>query len=156
MFDAKNPKNDQVLQYLASEQSCSPRDVEDPYMTLGTHPDLVERLWDQLGRSLPKRCDWVVGNRPVLLRHDSGVVFGIAIGTSFYALRLPPEDRQRLEASKRNSVETQADQLGLVGGGRDQYINAQMQPCPVGSEWTCGRWLAAEMEWCRRAYEWAQ
>src|SRR5437867_311947 len=33
--------------------------VADPRMRLGTHPDLVDRLW-QLNAALPADCRWVV------------------------------------------------------------------------------------------------
>ena len=33
-----------------------PDQIEQPYMTLGTHPDLVTRLWDELPSQLPADC----------------------------------------------------------------------------------------------------
>jgi hypothetical protein len=32
------------------------RDPNDPYIRCGSHPDVVERVWDQLGHGLPSGC----------------------------------------------------------------------------------------------------
>src|SRR5215813_4718265 len=56
---------------------------------LGTHPDIVERLW-KIGRKLPTDCAWVAFRRPVLAHSATGIIFGLGIGTLGYALRLPP------------------------------------------------------------------
>src|SRR5690242_13496879 len=53
--------------------------VADPRHGLGTHPDLVERLW-KLDAALPERCRWVVHGHPALVHPASGVVFGFAGG----------------------------------------------------------------------------
>src|SRR5690349_12579635 len=59
-------------------------------MRLGTHPDIVERLW-KIGRDLPTDCAWVAFRRPVLAHSLTGIIFGLGIGTLGYALRLPPD-----------------------------------------------------------------
>ena len=141
MFAATNPKNQDLARYLGNVDDCSPEDVENPYMTLGTHPELVERLWDKLPIELPASARWVVGGRPVLMRRDSGVVFGIAIGTVFYALRLPEADRILLERAKRKKVEGWADKHGIHGDERQDYLSEQLEACPVGADWISGKWL---------------
>ncbi len=155
MLDATCSKNYDVLNYLGDAEDCSPEEVDNPYMTLGTHPDLVERLWDQLTVQLPANCCWVVGKRPVLMRKDTGVIFGIAIGTVFYALRLPEPDCIALDSAKRGLVERWANEHGIDGEARHQYVAAQLASCPVGPAWISGKWLPEEIEMSRQAYDWA-
>src|SRR4051794_24613595 len=97
-----NPANAGVLRHLRGGRSlslargagaCSPESVREPYMNLGTHPDLVSRLWNEITTALPVRCNWVVYSAPVLVRPDTGIIFAFAGGTHTYALRLPPEQR---------------------------------------------------------------
>ena len=57
-----------------------PDEVPKPYETLGTHPDLAARLWDEIAARLPADCRFIV--------------FGFAGGTHTYALRLPEVTRQ--------------------------------------------------------------
>jgi hypothetical protein len=64
--------------------------VKDPIFGLGTHPDIVERLW-LLDRGLPASCRWVVWGFPALVHPLSGVIFAIGFGTIGIAMRLPAE-----------------------------------------------------------------
>src|SRR6476469_2042727 len=106
--DFTNPANAGILRHLQRGPSCSvahdlaacsPESVDDPYMNLGTHPDLMSRLWDEITTALPVRCNWVVYGAPVLVRPDTGIIFAFAGGTHTYALRLPPEQRAELIAA---------------------------------------------------------
>ena len=55
-------------------------------LSLSTHPDLVEYLWNLDAASA---CT-IDGRSPPLLSHPaSGVIFGLARGTSTLAFRLP-------------------------------------------------------------------
>src|SRR5688500_6103751 len=94
----EHPANQGVLAYLrtnerarTSPRSAKPGDVPDPYYQLGTHPDIVEHLWDKLGRALPEDCRCVVVACVALVQPKSGVVIALGLGTS-YALRLTAED----------------------------------------------------------------
>src|SRR5437762_8979200 len=106
-IDFDHPANGGILRYLKSRErftrlapSVSPESVPDPYFTLGTHPDLVERLWDKLGKALPEDCRWVVYGTPVLAHPKTGIIFGFAAGTLTYALRLPePELGEAVQVS---------------------------------------------------------
>jgi hypothetical protein len=49
-------------------------------MGLGTHPDIVERLW-KIGRGLPTDCAWAAFRRPVLAHAATGIIFGLGIST---------------------------------------------------------------------------
>src|SRR5204862_1834277 len=48
-----------------------PEDVVRPYEALGTHPDLVARLWDEIPTLLPVDCRFILFGTPVLMRPDS-------------------------------------------------------------------------------------
>ena len=155
MFDASNPKNRELIDYLGDVRDCSPDEVDDPYLTLGTHPDLVMRLWDELPTRLEPGCRWVVGRRPVLMRRDSGVVFGVAIGTMFYALRLPGPARREVDRAKRRRVEGWARDAKMSPDAEKGYVAAQPEQCPVGASWVSGKWLDEEVAMCVEAYRWA-
>ena len=141
-----DPQNAGVLRHLSRgwdrsrvAASAAPADVRDPYMTLGTHPDLVERLWDQLGGRLPEPCRWVVYGRPALVHPRSGVVFGFAGGTHTYGLRLPMAEREQAVRAGARREHTYGD------GSR---LDAEA----IGLDWVLGAWLRDEPEWCLAAY----
>ena len=101
MVNFGHPANRGIIAYLSADTrqkpdtkpQASPADIKDPYYNLGTHPEIVERLWDDLAGVLSKNCRWILYGTPVLVHHASGVVFGFAGGSQTYALRLPPPER---------------------------------------------------------------
>jgi len=125
----------------AKPASQSLASMADPRTGLGTHPDIIERLW-QLNGGLPADCRWVVYGKPALVHPQSGVIFGHATGTLGYALRLSEPDR------------TAADRLGaktrIEMQRGDPYDLAS-----AGPEWRFGKWFAEEPGWCRTAYDFA-
>ena len=74
--------------------SAPPDDVEDPNYTLGTHPDLVEKLWDKLPSRIAMDCRWIVHARPVLVHPETREIFAFATGTHTYAFRVPLQLRE--------------------------------------------------------------
>jgi hypothetical protein len=107
-LDEKHPANLQVLASLGSGRAkkwkpiAAPAKVPDPYMNCGSHPDIVERVWDHLGRVLPDDGRCLVYGNPALVHPRSGVVLAVCYGTS-YALRLPkgsPRPPRRLRVVK--------------------------------------------------------
>lgn len=119
----------------------APEDHPDPYFRLGTHPDLVARLWKEITISLPTKCQWIINNRPVLVHPTSGIIFGYAEGTLVYALRLPPAERQE-------ALEKGAKRVHV-------YPSSTFDLDTVGEEWVFGRWFQDEARWCLAAYEFA-
>jgi hypothetical protein len=131
--------------WLAAGQppSAAPAVVPAPYYQLGTHPDLVARLWAGLGAQLPEDCRRVVYGRPALVHPRTGVVFAFAVGTGPYALRLPEPERRAALGAGAARVHVYADGTRLALDD-------------VGAEWVFGRWLAGEERWCLAAYRFAQ
>jgi hypothetical protein len=80
--------------------SCHPSEAHDPYYQLGTHPDLVEKLWDKLTVNIPLDTRWVLFARPVLVHPETGVIFAFATGTQTYALRVPENLRREVIAEQ--------------------------------------------------------
>ena len=83
------------LRRLAEDRPDPPRPASQApegidLMTLGALPDIVERLW-RLGLSLPADCRWVAYGRAMLCHPETGIAFGLALGTFGIALRLPAE-----------------------------------------------------------------
>ena len=115
----------------------------------GTHPDLVQRLWDELGKLLPEDCHAVVYGAPVLVRKSSGIVFAFAGGTHTYAFRLPPEvHRAALAAGATRVYHYRAyPELKL---GASTFDLAE-----IGDEWVFGGWLKGEEKWVESAYVFA-
>ena len=118
--------------------SQSPESIN--WLNLGTHPDLVERLWREIAVSLPEPCQWVVYGSPALVHPRTGVVFGWAGGTHTYGLRISePERGHALAAGARTTF---------------KYANGDsIDVRRIGNDWVLGNWIAAESEWCVRAYE---
>ena len=153
MIDFDHPANLGLVQYLSAEAALGAEReapstaVKNPYYTLGTHPDVVERLWDELGGALPKNCRWVLYGHPVLVRHDTGIVFGFAGGSHTYALRLPPAEREAAIAAGATTVHRYPAYPQL------QVAAATLDLATFGPEWVFGGWFRNEEEWCRRAFD---
>jgi hypothetical protein len=141
-----NPANAKLIDCLRSFgrdqshiMSADPSTVREPYFALGTHPDLVERLWAVLGRSLPVDCRWVLCGTPVLAHPVTGIAFGFAMGTPTYALRLPAKEMA----------------LALAQGASRAYYfssGATLDLGQIGDDWVLGGWRVDEIEWCRVAF----
>jgi len=142
-----HPANAGILRHLKRnwdgsrpEHLSRPPDVRDLY-GLGTHPDLVDRLWKGITSKLPEDCAWVVCARPTLVHSVSGIIFGFAIGTHAYALRLPESMRKQAEIISPKRV--------------FQYPDGDVDLDEIGVEWIFGGWLKGEEDWCLAAWEWA-
>ena len=68
-----------------------PGAFDQPYLSLGSHPDVVVKVWDQLGAVLPPAARCVVLGRPALSDPGCGVILALTLGTA-YALRLAEDD----------------------------------------------------------------
>lgn len=120
-----------------------PDQVPRPYDSLGTHPDLVTRLWDELPRRIPADCRAIFFGAPALIHPKTGVVFGFAGGTHTYALRLPEPER----SAALHSGATRVKQYP----GRQPSFDLN----EIGEEWVFCGWLRDEEAWCLAAFEFA-
>ena len=105
---------------------ATPDSVADPYAGQGSHPDVVERLWDGLAAALPTDCRCLVAGTPALVHPRSGVVVAFTLGTSYF-VRLPP--------------------------GSDRAAPTSTEPGELGPEWVRGSWSLDEPAWCRSTYD---
>jgi hypothetical protein len=143
---ADHPANAGLRRYLEPRMRAgfppvaSPDEVERPYETLGTHPDLVSRLWVELGRTLPEDCRGVFFGAPALIHPESGIVFAFAGGTHTYAFRLP-------EVERNTALEAGASRVMRYPGGASVDLN------DVGEEWIFGWFYSTEESWCRAAFD---
>ena len=119
---------------------ATPDQVAQPHYTLGTHPDLLARLWEEMQAALPTDCRAVFFGLPVLMHPDTGVVFGLAMGTHTYALRLPPREHAA-------ALQAGADRIRHYPGNAPSIDLAD-----IGPEWLFCRWYPDERAWCLAAY----
>jgi hypothetical protein len=115
----------------------------------GTHPDLVMRLWDELGKLLPEDCHAVVHGAPVLVRPSTAIIFAFAGGTHTYAFRLPSDIRQAaMKAGATRVYHYKAYPQLKIDASRFDLAE-------VGDEWVFGDWLKGEDDWIKAAYDFA-
>ena len=119
-----------------------PADVDK--LMLGTHPDLVEYLWN-LPADGQESCACVINgrSRPLLVHARSGIIYGLAGGTSTLALRLPEPELSVARA--------------VPGFGREyRYPAGLVRAASIGDDWALVRPFSdVNVEWCRRALAYA-
>jgi hypothetical protein len=140
------PENAGVLDYLGRSRGLgdlpvgqSPDEVDR--LHLGTHPRIVERLWDALDAALPVSGRCVIFGGPALVQQASGVVLAVGIGTQ-YVLRLLPGDREQAIVAGAEVVHT----FQTSGGTLDLRER-------LGSDWVFGRFDDREATWLAATYE---
>lgn len=132
-------ENAGALHYLAhgrpaAEAAFGPPPPDLDRRHLGTHPDLVERLWGDLNSALPVDARWLVFDGPALV-HPGGLILAAAMGTQ-YALRLLPDDRLAAIAAGAEVVH----HFKTVGTTLDLSAT-------FGPEWVFGRFDDRESGW---------
>jgi hypothetical protein len=139
-IDLASPANASVLRFLGVEQPLQARTslpAECNWMSLGTHPDLVEYLW-RLPGTEPSVYGCVINERsyPLLVSPQSRVIIGLAGGTSTLALRLPEPEL--------------GSALAVPGYGRTyRYPSGPVHAAEIGDDWALVRPYAAEnAAWC--------
>jgi hypothetical protein len=124
---------------LSTFDPLPPERGRDPYLSAGCHPDVVERVWDGLGRPLSRSCAFITGAHPVLAHPATFVIFAFPWGTA-YALWLPPPIRLTAEDLKT---------VHRWGGGNTTNL-AEL----LGDGWVWGQWRDREHAWCQAAIDW--
>jgi hypothetical protein len=144
-MDISDPLNQKVLAYLSPRYpdlplTLLPQESErDPYMHLGSHPDIVERIWKGIGSKLESDCRLIVCGTPALVQPETGIILAFALGTQ-YCLHIPnPLMGTALAAGAKTTTKWSN---GLVTDAAKKF----------GEDWIFGAWLEEEIEWCREAY----
>lgn len=145
-IDTVDQANQGVLKYLGrGEKSglpviAAPDSVSDPYMCQGSHPDIVQRVWDELGANMPGKCRCLVYGTPALVQDRTGVVIAICNGTR-YNLRLTADN---FSAAIAKGAATRA-----------RWSTGEEMDClaELGPDWVFGGWFKEELQWCRDTYE---
>lgn len=131
--------NKRVWELLGEElPPIERRRQRDPYMYQGSHPDVVGRVWDELGKTLPRDCRALAkGGKPVLAHPETDRIFALPHGTA-YALWLTPDDFAAADAPTAH-----------------EWSNGSVTELATGAGpgWIWGSWNDAEPQWVRRAYE---
>ena len=115
-------------------------DTNVAYWQSGTHPDIVDRVWDRLGRELCPASRCRINGNPCLVHPWIGVILAVCYGTS-YALRVPPEHAAAIPPDGRERVI-----VFSVGGPRD--IQRQFGP-----DWLFGTFAANEINLLREVFD---
>ena len=144
-MDISHPANALPLAYLqrrgAHAPLLAPPDSSPrPYDGLGSHPDVVARVWDGLGRALPEDCRWIVCGTPALVQPASGMLLALALGTQ-YSLRLPGGLAAEATGRGWKTVTTWA------GGSQ---LDTRLE---LGAEWVFGNYTDEELAWVRQAFQ---
>jgi len=137
--DPDRPENRGVLSHLERRNerrrplAAHPAAFDQPQLTLGSHPDVVERVWNGLAPDVSWRV--VVLGTPAVVDPDPGTVVAIAYGTSYW-LRLAADD---IEAA-------------LASGARQQHRYGRTGPlvdaaASFGPTWILGSWNEHEPGW---------
>ena len=146
IVDTASPLNLGAIKYLSrgkgihSPLIAAPKTVKDPYMGQGSHPDIVQRVWDDLGGKLPAVCRCLLYGTPSLVHDHTGVVIAISNGTQ-YNLRLTSADFQ-VAIAKGASTRTRWSS----GSEMDSLTE-------FGPDWIFGGWFKEESLWCRNTYD---
>ena len=149
-LDPDHPANHGVLEYFsrnAGERAPLFEQVTDPAASRprsGSHPEIVDHLWDTLASALPVECRALVCGRAVLVAPVRGIMFAVPLGTE-YALRLPPAEFHQARSAGAKVVH----HYSTVGVSLDLAER-------FGPHWLFGSFDRREPEWCRAALEFAE
>jgi hypothetical protein len=133
-----------ALRYLAHGRPADEADARLPTPEvdrwhLGTHPDIVERLWDVLNAVLPADARRLVYDGPALV-HPSGVLLAAGVGTQYVLRLLAPARGLAIQAGAEvvhhfRTVDTTLDLAATFG-----------------PEWVFGRYDEREPSWLLDSY----
>lgn len=137
-------ENRGVLAHLAREAPAGtalvapPSAVHDAYHECGSHPDVVEHVWDRLGAQLPRSSRVLLFGTPALLHSNTGIVLAVALGTA-YALRLPT-------ATLHDPAAASLEKSHTYGS-----VDMTLDLAAWGSTWRFGAYHRLEATWVQRA-----
>ena len=141
-LDEGHPKNKVALSHLRnhmhppliSEPVVGSDDYSYAYREAGSHPDIIEYLWEKVNGMLSIDCRAIVYGSPVLVNPHKGLLIALAYGTQ-YAIRIP--DSKYMEA--------------LQAGCRtkNKWSNGDITDIEkeMGEGWVFGCWADEESKW---------
>jgi hypothetical protein len=135
----RRPVNGRIFDHLDEPDSRPDGSQPDPYMDAGSHPDCVQRVWDELGHTLPVDCKFLVRGNAVLAHPDSSFVFAMPYGTQ-YAIWVPQP--QHADAAAAGLVAT-----NTWSTGESTDLEAVL-----GAGWLFGGYMVDEVKWIAAAY----
>lgn len=145
----EHPSNKGVIEYLCREGKpkkplIEPATASKSTWHTGSHPDIVEYLWNSAAQRLPPACRALVCGTPALVSPVSGVIFAAALGTE-YGLRLPPTEFALARAAGAEMVHDY------------QTVHVRLDlPRAFGVGWVFGLFDRREPEWCLAALRYAE
>lgn len=130
----EHPANAGVLRHYCGTGGArlhAAGDHPDPYYGAGCHPDIVERVWDQLGTVVPKAGRRLLCNSPVLLDPGSGLIIATCMGTQYCirvadssaALRLGLSTTNRWSDGSETDLAAAFGEHWFFGGFKDQELD---------------------------------
>ena len=147
VLNEQHKLNTRVLEYITRGRKqpgaisiAGPDSVMKPYMEQGSHPDVVERVWDVIGPSLPHDCRCLVYGTPALVHPRTGIILVFCNGTT-YCIQLTEQlvDKALKAGAKTYTKWTNGDDM-----------DTQRE---LGPNWVFGQWLEDELEWCHKVYK---
>jgi len=145
-LNLEHPANARVIRYLKKRNEKAPPlqlpdSVSTPYYSLGSHPDIVERVWVQLAARLPSECAVIAYGNPALVHPASGIVMALAMGTA-YTLRILPESRDEAVRAGASAIHNYTASRIVLDVSKE-----------LGPDWIFGCWDERECEWCFEVYQ---
>ena len=141
-----DPKAEKLLAYLSPKKPAGTTPIAapdgsalNPYMHHGSHPEVVARVWETIGASLPVDCRCLLYGFPALLAPSSGVVLA-ATWAMLYVVRVPYQGLQTA-LQEGSPYSAPCNQSGL---------DVQRE---FGDSWVLGCYSQDEGDWCRAVYE---
>jgi hypothetical protein len=141
-LNKSHPLNRKAIDHFSKKDApaiASPDSHPDPYWSLGSHPEAVERVWDHLGGALPVNCRVILFGTPALVDPKSGIILATAYGCA-YALRVPEEQLDAAYKTGCRAIETWSS-------GEETKIENIM-----GRGWVFGAWKKKELQWILEVY----
>jgi hypothetical protein len=148
--DAEAAENRGVLEYLSdggkhrSPVLAGPSALAKSRERFGSHPDIVQYLWDEIAPRLHTDTRAVVYGTPALVAPERGLVFAVALGTE-YGLRLPPSEFAQARAAGAEVVHTYRT-VGVTLDLAERF----------GPGWVFGTFDKREPDWFAAALEFAE
>lgn len=148
-LDRNSPHNTGVLDYLCRDHTKRKNPSIEPPPSgsmwhYGSHPDIIEHLWESLAPHLSDDCRALVCNKPALVSPQRGIIFAVALGTE-YALRLPPPEFALAVAAGAE----------VVHHYRTAEVTLDLS-ARFGPHWVFGSFDRREPEWCAAALQFAE